>query len=108
MASNSELKELIKLIGDSEVVASDLADGFNFSDLVGLIAFARDLPPVLQDPELLFPEWVALDDASQADLVAYAQNECKFPKNMNVEAWVQKVVSALVFLSSIIAIFVKK
>lgn len=105
---NSDLKDLIKLIGDSEVVASDLSDGFDFSDLKGLLTFAKDLPSVLYNSALIIPEWMDLDAAAQADLVAYVKTECKFPGNVAVEDWIRKVLSALIFLSSIVAILVKK
>jgi hypothetical protein len=101
MANDTELKALVKAIGDTEVLVSEIVGGFTFAELTQLVAVATDLPSIVSSASLDFPEWSALDSASQADLVAYVQANCKYPSNMNIEVWVQKVLNAIILLSSI-------
>lgn len=99
-ASVSELKDLIKLIADSEMLVAKLMDGLSFDDIGQLMIVAQDLPAALKDSSLMIPEFISLDDAARADLLAYVQANCKFPGNLSIEDSVQKVLKLLIMLSS--------
>jgi hypothetical protein len=106
IANDQELKDLVKTISDSEALVSELTQGFSFSELSSLVALAGDLPMLSSDGPLLVPEWEALDDAARNDLVQYVQATCKYPSNIAIESYVQKVLSAAVFASKLFQIFV--
>lgn len=100
MADDAEIKEVLKAIGDGELLASEASQGFSFSEIVGLIKVGLDLPPVVRDISVMWPEFKALDDAARADLVSYVQANCAFPANANVNDWVQKALEGVIWLSS--------
>lgn len=106
LITTSSLQEVLGAIADIETLVSDLSHGFSLGELRELIAAADDFPIVLQDATLVFPEWASLDDASRAALVAFVQENCKFPANANVELFTQKLLSAAILLSEIYQIFV--
>lgn len=96
---------MLRAISDAEILLSEISTGFSFNELGLLIKVGNDLPVVLQDAAVIIPQWEALDSAAQADLVAFVQANCKFPSNLVVEAYVQKLLSAAVLLSSIYQLF---
>lgn len=105
LVNDSELKDVVKAIGDTELLISEITQGFSFAEVGQLVAVAQDLPKVLKDASVLFPEFSALDDDARADLIAFVQVNCKFPSNLTIEAWVQKVLQAAILLSSILPLF---
>jgi hypothetical protein len=100
MANDAELKEVIKAIADSELLVSEVVSGFSFSEITQLISVLFDLPPIVQNGAIEWPEFKDLDDAARADLIAYVQAECKFPDSVSAEQWVQKVLQAIILVSS--------
>lgn len=104
VATTTNLKELVKAISDAEVLVSDLTQGFSFSEVTELIALATDLPAAIKDANLIFPEFKALDDAARSDLTAYVVAHCKFPANIAVEVWIEKVLTSIIMLSGIFSV----
>ena len=105
MATDKELKDLVKTIADTEVLVSDLTGGFSFREIADFIALMGDVPIISPDGPLLFPEWEDLDDAARNDLVQFVQATCKYPANMTIESYVQKILSAAVLASKIYQLF---
>ena len=104
-ATDQDIKNVVKAIADSELLVSELTGGFSFSEIGQFVAVAGDLPAVLQDGSILFPEWASLSSDQQADLVAYIQANCKYPANVVIEAYAQKVLQAAVLVSSLYQVF---
>ena len=107
-ASDSQLKELLKAFSDLELLSSELLGGFSFGEIGKIIAVGNDIPAVVKDASVLWPQFVALDSAAQADLVSYVQANCKFPDNLAVEDVIQKVLSAAVMISGFVALLAPK
>ena len=101
MANDVDIKSVIQAISDAELLGSELMHGFSIAEISQFVALASDLPIIIQDVSVVWPEFMALDDAARSDLVSYVQANCKFPANVTVEAWTQKVLSAIILLSSI-------
>ena len=104
-ATDQDLKDVVKAIADSELLVSELTGGFSFAEVGAIVKVAGDLPAVLKDGSVLFPEYASLTTEQQADLVAYVQANCKFPANIVIESYVQKVLQAAILISSIYQIF---
>ena len=99
--NESQLQQVLQVVSDAELLASELVGGFSFSELNQLIAVANDLPLLKSLAGVVVPAWESLSQADQASLVAYVQANCKFPANVVVEAWISKVLQAAILLSSI-------
>lgn len=104
-ANTTELKEVIRLLGSGMKLVSDLSDGLDAGDLFDLVAIARDLPPVLKDAKVMWPEYKALDEDARAELNAYVQSTIAFPASHTVEMVVEKVLSLAISLSGVFTIF---
>lgn len=105
LASTQEIQEVIKAIADTELLVSEITVGFSFSEITQLVAVIDDVPKVIADASLVIPQWEGLDDAGRAELVAYVQQNCKYPTNVTVEGFTQKVLEAAVLLSKIYQVF---
>lgn len=101
MATDVELKELVKMIADGELLISEVTEGFAFKEIIQLVKVAEDVPPVLRDAGIMWPEFTSLDDAARADLLAYVTANCKFPANTNIELIVDETLSIIISLSKI-------
>ena len=104
-ANNQALLNLLKTISDTEILISDLMDGFGVEEITNLIALGQDISPLLKDATIIIPQWTQLDDAARSELVAFVNTNCKFPENVAIEQWTQKVLSAAVLLSKIYQVF---
>jgi hypothetical protein len=101
-ANTTEIKEVIKLLGDGIKLAGDLSDGLDGGDLFDLVAVARDLPPALKDVQLVWPEFKALDDAGRAELVQFTKDNITLKQSVVIENWIETVMSVAIGLSALL------
>lgn len=101
MANDTDIKKLISFVADSEALAAELLTGFSFQEVVDLIRVATEVKSDIGSPDVYIPEWEALDDAARADLIAYVTTAIKYPANVQVEVWTQKLLQAAVLLSQL-------
>lgn len=106
MANDAELKEVLKAIADTELLISQVvSSGFTFSEIGQLITVAQDFPPVIRDGSVMLPEWISLDDDARTDLMNFIGQNEKFPANVTIEQYTQKLLTAAILLSKIVALF---
>lgn len=101
-ANTEALKEALLLVGDLVTTGVDLTDGFQLSDLGDLIKDGKDLPAVIKDASLIVPEYLALDDAAKADLLAWLPANVKVPGHVNVEMFLQTALTVVVQLQGLV------
>lgn len=107
MANDVELKLIVKVIADGLLLGSQLTKGLSIEEVNTLVASAKDVGALLAMPiGMVIPEFLALDEAARADLIAYVGENVKFPANVIVEAVVQKALDVAIAISAAFNIIV--
>lgn len=104
LATTTNLKEAIKLLGDATLLTSQLSDGVGFEELGTLLKIAKDLPPVLKNRNLMWPQFTNLDEAARAELVEFVKAEITFPADKSVEEFIEKALAAIIALSALFSV----
>lgn len=102
------LKEVIKLIGDIELLTSDAVQGFSLKEIGEALTVFGDLKKVLADKALIVPEFSDLTEDEKAELTQYIKEAAKFPKDVTIELYVQKALEFAVALSGLLKLLVHK
>lgn len=101
VAATDSLKAIVKVVADGLLLTSQLTGGISQDEIITLIQGAKDIQALLAvDPSTIIPQFVDMDAAAQADLVAFVNANISFPANVAVEAFVEKVLGVAISLSS--------
>jgi len=97
---NDKLKDLIKGLSDAGIFASDVSGGFSFKEINELVQLSQDVSLLVKEAPDLKAQYLALDDASRADLHAYVASLQDFPANASVDAFIKKILEIAVAASA--------
>lgn len=101
----TKLQLVIKAIGDASRLFSDVSHGFSLSEISEVLALAADAKMILAEAGQVIPEWEALDDSSRKALSDFVTVNVKFPVSVSAEAYVQKVLKAVISMSAIFQVW---
>lgn len=107
MQPDNAVKDVVKAVAAVVGLLSNLTDGVSLKDILGIISVAKEVSVPLQEAALVAEQFLGLDDAARADVIAAIEAEVLFPANANVQEGIQAALEAAVSLSKMIQIFKK-
>lgn len=99
------LKKVVKLVGDSALFTSDILDGFSIGDIGQALTVFSDLRKVLADKDLIIPEFKDLTAEEKSELTQYVAISVRFPKDVVIEGYIEKVLEFAISLSGLLQFF---
>lgn len=107
MQPDNAVKDVVKAVSSIVALISNLSDGLSLKDLLSIISVAQTVSVALQEASSVLEQFVALDDAARADVVAAIEAEVLFPANVQVQEVIQGVLEGGVALSKMLQLFKK-
>ena len=105
MQPDNSLKDLVKSVSDLCALISDSTTGFSLKEITDVVALGEDVQVAVADAPSYLAQYKGLDDVARADVDQAIAAEVKFPANLSVQSYVQKVLEGAVALSTLFSLF---